>query len=267
VASSPYINHFLQPDSLIPAPSNPQAWNRYSYVGNRPVNFNDPTGHDADCGIGDNYCNDAKREYHYSWKKTHHKSNFNTFLRAKDAFEFYNNHPDIALRDMYAGRGKTVGSYDDVDSYTLGSIYAEDVKHVLFNPVTDDFILREIDRIHASSDNVDPFYISALFFGLFVVMGPDGGGGGGIGDTSFSNLGIRTTSHFQDRLVEWGIPEEEALNVYLNGKKYTNASGEWMVWDPKAKLAIRVDNGDYGAITIFEQEQLPRSWLPGWYDE
>jgi hypothetical protein len=35
----------LQPDSLIPAPSNPQAWNRYSYVGNRPVNFNDPTGH------------------------------------------------------------------------------------------------------------------------------------------------------------------------------------------------------------------------------
>jgi hypothetical protein len=42
---SSYINHFLQPDSLIPDPSNPQAWNRYSYVGNRPINFNDPTGH------------------------------------------------------------------------------------------------------------------------------------------------------------------------------------------------------------------------------
>jgi hypothetical protein len=35
----------LQPDSLIPDPSNPQAWNRYSYVMNRPINFSDPTGH------------------------------------------------------------------------------------------------------------------------------------------------------------------------------------------------------------------------------
>ena len=35
----------MQPDSLIPDPSNPQAWNRYSYVANNPVNFNDPTGH------------------------------------------------------------------------------------------------------------------------------------------------------------------------------------------------------------------------------
>lgn len=42
---SSYTNHFLQPDTLIPNPSNPQAWNRYSYVGNNPIRFNDPTGH------------------------------------------------------------------------------------------------------------------------------------------------------------------------------------------------------------------------------
>ncbi len=42
---SPYLNRFLQPDSLIPDANNPQAWNRYSYVFNRPVNLNDPTGH------------------------------------------------------------------------------------------------------------------------------------------------------------------------------------------------------------------------------
>jgi len=42
---SPYINRFLQPDTIIPNPSNPQSWNRYSYVANRPINFNDPTGH------------------------------------------------------------------------------------------------------------------------------------------------------------------------------------------------------------------------------
>ena len=35
----------MQPDTIIPDLSNPQSWNRYSYVTNRPVNFNDPSGH------------------------------------------------------------------------------------------------------------------------------------------------------------------------------------------------------------------------------
>ncbi|MCC7117734.1 MAG: RHS repeat-associated core domain-containing protein [Anaerolineales bacterium] len=46
---SPYINRFLQPDSIIPNASNPQTWNKYSYVYNRPINLNDPSGH---CGEG-----------------------------------------------------------------------------------------------------------------------------------------------------------------------------------------------------------------------
>jgi hypothetical protein len=42
---SPYINRFIQPDSIVPNPSNPQSLNRFSYVYNNPVRFNDPTGH------------------------------------------------------------------------------------------------------------------------------------------------------------------------------------------------------------------------------
>jgi RHS repeat-associated protein len=42
---SPVLNRFIQPDSIIPDPTNPQAWNRFSYVNNRPINLNDPTGH------------------------------------------------------------------------------------------------------------------------------------------------------------------------------------------------------------------------------
>jgi RHS repeat-associated protein len=45
---SPYLNRFTQPDTLIPDPGNPQAWNRFSYVANRPLTFNDPTGHAMD---------------------------------------------------------------------------------------------------------------------------------------------------------------------------------------------------------------------------
>jgi RHS repeat-associated protein len=40
-----YLNHFVQPDTIIPDPSNPQSWNRYAYVNNNPINYNDPSGH------------------------------------------------------------------------------------------------------------------------------------------------------------------------------------------------------------------------------
>jgi RHS repeat-associated protein len=41
----PYVNRFAQPDTIVPEFNNPQSLNRYSYVNNRPINFNDPTGH------------------------------------------------------------------------------------------------------------------------------------------------------------------------------------------------------------------------------
>jgi len=60
----PVLARFIQPDTLIPDPSNPQAFNRYSYVANRPVNFNDPSGHDPWWCEGDDLCM-------YDWFNTH----------------------------------------------------------------------------------------------------------------------------------------------------------------------------------------------------
>jgi hypothetical protein len=45
---SPALGRFISPDSIIPNPANPQAYNRFSYVLGNPINFNDPSGHDAD---------------------------------------------------------------------------------------------------------------------------------------------------------------------------------------------------------------------------
>jgi len=45
----PNTNRWLSPDSIVPDPTNPQSFNRYSYVRNNPVNFTDPTGH-RECG-------------------------------------------------------------------------------------------------------------------------------------------------------------------------------------------------------------------------
>lgn len=53
---SPYINHFISADTIVPNPVNPQSLNRYSYVNNNPLRYTDPTGHycveeDADGNI------------------------------------------------------------------------------------------------------------------------------------------------------------------------------------------------------------------------
>jgi RHS repeat-associated protein len=43
---APYLNHFTQPDSIVPLDSQgTQAWDRYAFVNNNPVRYNDPTGH------------------------------------------------------------------------------------------------------------------------------------------------------------------------------------------------------------------------------
>ena len=42
----PALSRWLSADTLIPDPANPQSFNRYSYVNNRPLVAIDPTGHD-----------------------------------------------------------------------------------------------------------------------------------------------------------------------------------------------------------------------------
>ena len=41
----PQLGRFLQPDPVVPAPADPQALNRYSYVRNNPLKYTDPSGH------------------------------------------------------------------------------------------------------------------------------------------------------------------------------------------------------------------------------
>ncbi|MCE9645703.1 MAG: RHS repeat-associated core domain-containing protein [Chloroflexi bacterium] len=62
---SPYINHFLQPDTIIRNPAKPQTFNRFSYVINNPINRIDPSGHD------DWWCGTASCSYNY-----YNKSNY-----------------------------------------------------------------------------------------------------------------------------------------------------------------------------------------------
>lgn len=44
---SPYLNRWLQPDTMVPSAGNPQTLNRFTYAADNPVRYNDPDGHCA----------------------------------------------------------------------------------------------------------------------------------------------------------------------------------------------------------------------------
>jgi RHS repeat-associated protein len=44
----PVVGRFIQPDSIVPNPGNPQSLSRYTYVQNNPLRYIDPTGHWAE---------------------------------------------------------------------------------------------------------------------------------------------------------------------------------------------------------------------------
>ncbi|MCI0396185.1 MAG: hypothetical protein L0332_09760, partial [Chloroflexi bacterium] len=47
----PSIGRFASADTIVPNPANPQTLNRYSYVLNSPLRYNDPTGHSCDAPV------------------------------------------------------------------------------------------------------------------------------------------------------------------------------------------------------------------------
>lgn len=50
----PALGRFAQADTVVP--DGVQGYDRYAYVNNNPIGYNDPTGHSVDCGLGDPDC-------------------------------------------------------------------------------------------------------------------------------------------------------------------------------------------------------------------
>ena len=49
----PFLGRFVQADTILPEAGKAGAFDRYAYVNNNPINFNDPSGHAQVCADGD----------------------------------------------------------------------------------------------------------------------------------------------------------------------------------------------------------------------
>lgn len=102
-SDSPCIMQFNQPDTLIPDIYNPQSWNRYTYVLNNPIRYNDPTGHmasdDKDGGLTANGFQYVI-EKRYNWKL---KDKF-SFVELKTIYKTAHDIEDYA-NEMTGGNG------------------------------------------------------------------------------------------------------------------------------------------------------------------
>ena len=43
------LARFISADTIVPQPGDPLAWDRYAYVKNNPIRYNDPSGHCPEC--------------------------------------------------------------------------------------------------------------------------------------------------------------------------------------------------------------------------
>lgn len=66
-----------------------QGWDRYVYVNNSPVKFNDPTGHNADCGLVDSYCEKRKPKADIDYSKLSDYVYRGTDVSGRMMYDFY----------------------------------------------------------------------------------------------------------------------------------------------------------------------------------
>ncbi len=104
---SPKLGRFISPDTIVPGVGKPQSLNRYSYVGNNPINFNDPSGHWSCAGMGGGsntaFCEAYNPDNHTLPK----------FFTTNDLLQYRPTDRKVTKVDVYATDAWAVTYYED----------------------------------------------------------------------------------------------------------------------------------------------------------
>lgn len=108
--SRSYLNHFTQPDTIVPDPGNSQDYDRYAYARNNPIKYTDPSGH---CTVSGHWLPDSNSACKWA------SSNQNKLTgNGNGAFLAYN----IVIcgrYDGFCGDSSNLKGYDNNDGYTI----------------------------------------------------------------------------------------------------------------------------------------------------
>jgi RHS repeat-associated protein len=104
------IGRFISADTMVPGAGNPQAFNRYSYALNSPLNYIDPSGHMPTCDLeAGNSCApvmDSLTEIYQAY----HAGYDGLFAKDHQLADFFRMHPDY---DMSENPGLLDGDYNE----------------------------------------------------------------------------------------------------------------------------------------------------------
>jgi len=210
----------------------------FIYSSNNPINYNDPSGHTTEFGLNDGeYCSKLIREYSEStlWRKVGLTKD--QFVQAKEAYVYYNTHPQAALDD----------SVNDTDSYFWADTYSEYVNHQLFQLFGDDLVMQNIEKAHLSGD-MGTYYKLLGGMAIMVWLEDSSGQKNGIklenGITLETNQALDAASQFlgedaypiepgryvsKDGLRQVRMLDSDILGTHSGGRSHMN----FEVWEPK----------------------------------
>jgi RHS repeat-associated protein len=125
----PELGRFIQPDTIIPDLSNPQTFNRYSYVYNNPLKFTDPTGHEGYwAGVGNvfaGYWDFARETASGTWQMVRHP------IDTGKGIWHAGTHPIDTAQGVWNGVKQTASDVTSGDNRKAGKAFAEIVSNVI----------------------------------------------------------------------------------------------------------------------------------------
>ena len=108
----PALGRFTSADTLIPQPENPQSLNRYSYVGNQPLKFSDPTGMFSEDQLSSWYGKQWRTLFDLAWQRFLEKAEFGDAITFGDLTSvFVEQNHSLAV---WSVNDRTVASVQDV---------------------------------------------------------------------------------------------------------------------------------------------------------